>query len=132
MKLPTTAVILAFPFAGWALCFATIGIGMAILEKQTALVVHAILAPVYFAILSFLYFRRFNYTKPLQTALIFLVFVMAMDTFVVSLLILRSTEMITSILGAWIPFFLIFASTFLTGLYMERSKHSHQSVSVRP
>jgi hypothetical protein len=42
--------------------------------------------------------------------------VIAMDFFVVALLINRSLEMFTSPLGTWIPFALIFISTWLTGL----------------
>ncbi len=39
-----------------------------------------------------------------------------MDFFVVALLINRSLEMFASPLGTWIPFALIFVSTWLTGL----------------
>jgi hypothetical protein len=41
--------------------------------------------------------------------------VIAMDFFVVAMLINRSFEMFASLLGTWIPFALIFASTYLTG-----------------
>jgi hypothetical protein len=40
---------------------------------------------------------------------------------VVALLINRSLEMFASLLGTWIPFALIFASTYLTGLIVQRS-----------
>jgi len=43
-----------------------------------------------------------------------------MDFFVVTLLINRSLEMFTSLLGTWIPFALIFTSTYLTGLLVRR------------
>jgi hypothetical protein len=39
-----------------------------------------------------------------------------MDFFLVAMVINRSFEMFTSPLGTWIPFVLIFASTYLTGL----------------
>ena len=39
-----------------------------------------------------------------------------MPFFVVALLINRSFEMFASLLGTWIPFALIFLSTYLTGL----------------
>jgi len=38
-----------------------------------------------------------------------------MDVFLVALLIERSFEMFTSLLGTWIPWALIFTSTYLTG-----------------
>ena len=116
MNAQKIAIILAHAFLGWLLCFATIGIGMAVTTMNNTLIVHAILAPLFFAVISYFYFRRFNFTKPLQTAVIFIGFVMLMDFFVVALLINRSFEMFTSLLGTWIPFALIFLSTYLTGL----------------
>lgn len=113
--------ILVHAFVGWALCGATMGIGMATTSIQNTLIAHAIGAPIYFAIVSLIYFKRFNYTNPLQTALIFTGFVISVDFFVVSLLIYGNLEMFTSLLGTWIPFALIFISTFLTGTYLLKS-----------
>ena len=113
-------VVLAFAFVGWALCGAIMGIGMAVTSLENTLMIHAIGAPIVFGILSLIYFRKFNYTTPLQTALAFLVFVVLMDVFVVALLIEKSFAMFTSLLGTWIPFALIFLSTFVTGVYLER------------
>ena len=128
MTIAKIAIILVHAFIGWALCFATIGIGRAITTMQTTLIVHAILAPVFFAAVSLVYFRRFNYTSPLQTAIIFTAFVIGMDFFVVAMLINRSFEMFTSLLGTWIPFGLIFVSTWLTGFLVE-SQRAKQSAS---
>jgi hypothetical protein len=111
-----TISILIHAFIGWALCAGTIGIGMATTSVQTALIIHAFGAPIFFAAVSLNYFKRYNYTTPLRTAVIFVSFVMAMDFFVVALLILRSMEMFSDALGTWIPFALIFASTYVTGL----------------
>ena len=124
MNTKKNITILAHAFVGWALCAATMGIGMATMSLQNALITHAIGAPIFFAVVSLIYFSKFNYTSPLQTALIFVGFVIVVDFFVVALLINRSLEMFASLLGTWIPFALIFASTCLTGLYMVRiSKH---------
>jgi hypothetical protein len=46
--------------------------------------------------------------------------VITLDFFVVALMINRSLEMFASLLGTWIPFALIFTSTYVTGLYMGR------------
>jgi hypothetical protein len=113
-------IILAHAVVGWALCFATMGIGMAVTTQQNAQIAHALGAPLYFTLLSVNYFKWFNYTTPLQTAVIFLGLVMFLDFFVVALLILRSLEMFTSLLGTWLPFALIFASTYLTGMLLTR------------
>ena len=108
-------IILIHAFIGWTLCAATMGVGMAVTSVNNALIIHAIAAPIFFAIVSLVYFRKFNFTTPLQTAAIFIAFVIAMDFFVVAMLINRSFEMFASLLDTWIPFALIFASTYLTG-----------------
>lgn len=122
MNLKKQLIILAHAFVGWALCTATMGIGLAVTTLQTTLIVHAIGAPIFFAGVSWIYFRKFNYTNPLQTALIFISFVITVDFFVVALLINRSLDMFRSLLGTWIPFALIFASTYLTGFYLSENE----------
>ena len=116
MNIRKLAIIFTHAFVGWALCAATMGIGMAITSLENTLIVHAIAAPIFFTIVSLVYFSNFNYTTPLQTALIFTGFVITVDFFVVALLINKSLEMFTSLLGTWIPFALIFAATYITGL----------------
>jgi len=113
-------IILMHAFVGWALCAATMGIGMAVTSLGSALIIHAIAAPIFFAGITWVYFRKFNLATPLKTAVVFLAFVIAMDFFVVALLINRSLEMFTSLIGTWIPFALIFTSTYLTGLFIRR------------
>ena len=113
-------IVFAHAFLGWALCAATMGIGMAVTSLDNTLVIHAIAAPIFFAGVSLVYFLKFNFTPPVQTALIFVAFVIAMDFFLVAMLINRSFEMFTSLLGTWIPFALIFLSTWLTGLLVNR------------
>lgn len=120
MNAPKFAVIIAHAFVGWALCAATIGIGMAVTSINAALIVHAIAAPIIFAVVSQYYFRKFHFTTPLQTAVVFTAFVFAMDFFVVAMLINHSFEMFASLLGTWIPFGLIFTSTYLTGSLVDK------------
>jgi len=113
-------IILVHALIGWALCGATMGIGMMVTSVENALIIHAITAPIIFATISLIYFKKFNYTTPLQTAIIFVFFVVFMDVFVVALLIEKSFKMFTNILGTWIPFALIFISAYLTGLYAKK------------
>jgi hypothetical protein len=115
------ATLLAHAFIGWALCAATMGIGMATTSLQNTLIIHAIGAPIFFLIVSLIYFKNFSYTGPLQTAIIFVGFVIAVDFFVVALVINRSLDMFASVLGTWLPFALIFTSTYLTGVYVVKS-----------
>ncbi len=113
--------LLGHGLTGWALCGATMGIGLAVTSLENTLVIHAIAAPIFFAILAFIYFRYFPYTTPLTTALIFLAVVVALDFFLVALVINKSLDMFASPLGTWIPFALIFAATYVTGLLVTRS-----------
>jgi hypothetical protein len=122
LKLKRELVVILFAFLGWLLCFATIGIGMAFTSIQTALVIHAIAAPIIFTSLSLVYFRKYNYTSPFVTAIIFIGFVVFMDFFVVALAINHSFDMFTSFLGTWLPFVLIFLSTFLTGVFVNQKR----------
>ena len=121
MSIREVIIIMIHAFVGWALCAATMGIGMATLSMQNALIVHAVGAPIFFTVISLVYFHKFNYTSPLRTALIFVGFVITVDFFVVALLINRSLDMFTSLLGTWIPFVLIFLSTYLTGLFSVKN-----------
>lgn len=104
-------VILVLAFVGWALCAAIMRIGTAVTSVMNTLIVHAIGAPIVFALISLLYFRKLQHATPLQTAVVFVAFVILMDFFVVAILIQRSLEMFASVLGTWIPFVLIFLST---------------------
>lgn len=120
MKPSRIAILLTHAFVGWLLCDAIIGIGMSLWPLTTALIVHAIAAPVFFSIVALVYFRKFSYTSPLQTAAIFTGFVMVVDFFFVALVINKSLDMFTSLIGTWIPFGLIFTATYLTGLLVRR------------
>jgi hypothetical protein len=116
LSLGQMASILVLGLLGWALCGAIMFIGMSVTTIETTLIVHAIGAPIIFALISWFYFSRLGYTSPLATAVTFLLIVMAMDFFLVALVINRSLEMFQSALGTWIPFALLFLSTYLTGL----------------
>jgi hypothetical protein len=122
-------IVLAHAFVGWAFCTASMMIGMATMSIDSALIVHAVAAPIIFTIISLIYFNKFNYTSPLSTALIFVSFVIVVDFFLIALIINRSLEMFASPLGTWIPFALIFVSTYVTGTLVNRSTE-RQVVSV--
>ena len=109
---------------GWALCGATIGIGRAVTSLQNALIAHAIAVPIIFGVASFLYFRKSHPRTPLQTAAIFVAVAIALDFAVVATFIEKSYVMFASVLGTWIPFALIFSSTYLVGLYTTRGARS--------
>ena len=108
-------VIVLLGLLGWALCGSIMFIGMAVMDIQTTLIIHAIGAPIVFLIISWFYFKRFHYTSPIQTTALFSLIVILMDFFLVALIINKSFEMFQDPLGTWIPFALIFLTTYLTG-----------------
>jgi hypothetical protein len=128
-RIERAATIAAFAIVGWAVCAAAIGIGFGLMSERGALILHAIVAPIAFAGLSWLYFARCAYTRPLTTALLFLAVVVALDVFVVALLIEKSFAMFASPLGTWAPLFLIFASTWTAGALVERTRRRSRSRS---
>lgn len=115
LSLKKIAIIGIHAFIGWALCTASMGISMAITTVQNAMIIHASAAPIIYTAVSLSYFKKFNFTKPLQTGLIFLGFVIIMDFFIVAMLVLKSFDMFFSPLGTWIPFLLIFSTTYIVG-----------------
>jgi len=88
------------------------------------LIIHAVATPIVFALISWIYHTRFGNTAPLQTALIFVGIVVGMDAFLVAPVFEKSFEMFTSLIGTWVPFALIFLSTYLTGLVCEKKRQS--------
>ncbi len=124
-------ILFIFAFIGWGLCGAIIGIGRQTTSMQNTLILHAIGVPIIFTGLSLIYFRLFNYTSSLLTAVIFLCFAIGMDFFVVAMLIEKSAAMFTSVLGVWIPFGLIFASTYLTGYLVNHRSTPAQARAAR-
>lgn len=115
LPLGQLAVTVAHAIVGWALCGATMGIGLAKTTLKRALVIHAVAAPVIFGTLTAIYFSLFGYVSPVAAATTFVAVVIALDYFVVALLIQRDLAMFRSMAGTWLPFLLIFASTYLVG-----------------
>lgn len=117
--------VLAHAFIVWVLCAAAMGIGRAITTEQNAFIIHAIAAPIISALVALNYSKRFHYTSPLTTAIIFVVVPAGLDFLIVALLILRSMDMFLSpgsFIGTWIPLTLIFLSTYLTGLVVTKNQ----------
>ncbi len=120
MSYKKNLIILVHAFIGWTFCALIMGIGMRVTSMENTLIIHAIAGPLGFIVLSFIYFKKFNYTTPLQTALIFVSFIIFMDFFIVAILIEKSFDMFKIPLGTWIPFALIFLATYFTGLIVSK------------
>ena len=108
-------MVVAHAVVGWAYCGAIIGVGRHFLPIRPTLILHAVGAPIGFALLSLFYFRKYAFTSPLQTASAFMGVVVALDLFVVAPEFEKSFAMFRSVLGTWIPFALIFAATYVVG-----------------
>jgi hypothetical protein len=122
--------IMAMAFLGWMVCGMIMGAGLATTTEYNALIIHALFVPFVFFGVSTLYFSKFDFTTPVQTATIFLVFVILMDFFVVSILINKNFDMFKSILGTWFVFAEIFITTLLTGRYLTvKSSSTNQPMS---
>jgi hypothetical protein len=109
---------MGFAVAVWAICGALIGIGRQFMDMDATLILHAVGAPLGSTFFAAVYFRNFAFTTPLVTAAVFVGASLTLDVLVVAMLIEKSFEMFTSVLGVWIPQALIFSAAFLTGHWM--------------
>lgn len=109
-------ITLVHALAVWAFCGALIGIGRKLAPFPAVLIIHAIGAPLFAALIAFFYFKKFNYFTPFKTALVFLGFILAMDAGLVAPVFEKSFAMFKSFLGTWLPLLLIFAAVYLIGI----------------
>jgi hypothetical protein len=114
MRIVGVTSVIVFGLIGQMGCWGLMIGGQVVTTLDNALIIHAVGAPFVFALVSFIYFKKLNYTKPL-TAISFVAIVILMDFFIVALLINQSFDMFLSPIGTWIPFALIFTLTYLTG-----------------
>jgi len=106
-------VLVAHALVGWGVCGATMFVGPRFLSMSATLVVHAFVAPLAFAVLSWLYVRRYRDASPLGTAAALTSVVVGLDAFLVAPVFVGSYEMFESPLGTWIPFASILAASYL-------------------
>jgi len=114
----------------WALCGATIATGRSLTDMNTVLIIHVIAAPVFAFVLSYIYYKQFEDSVPLTTAITFLLVIIIMDGGLVAPVFEKSYVMFTSFLGTWLPFIFIFASVYFTGVV--RNCHSRLPAAGRP
>ncbi len=100
---------------GWAICGATIALGRQLVSMQLTLWIHAVVAPVAFALLTRHHFKRFPDSSPVKTAFVMLAIVVGLDALLVAPVFERSYVMFTSVLGTWVPFASIFMASYWTG-----------------
>ncbi len=121
-KLKRFSLLVLFAFIGWLFCGAIMGIGPTITSMQVTLIIHAIGGPLGFMLLSVIYYKKYPSVSPWKTALTFFLFVFLMDLLIVAPFIEKSYVMFQSFLGTWLPFILIFFTTYLTGRIMLKKE----------
>jgi menaquinone-dependent protoporphyrinogen oxidase len=109
--------LIAHVVAGWVLCSAMMLILLALVSLTAALVIHAIAAPVFFVAIAWHYFRARGARDPVPTAVAWTMTVALLDLVVVGGT-QGSLSMFRSIVGTWLPFALIFLTTWATGATM--------------
>jgi len=123
-EMKKSIVFLLHALAGWIGCGAVMAVGMRLLSLQDALLVHLFAAPLIFALISLSYHKKAPSAHPLPVAAGFTVIVMAMDFFLVAMVIQKSFEMFRSTMGTWVPFGTIFISSWMTGWSMKKPRDS--------
>ena len=107
--------VLLHAFIGWFLCAMVMAVGPIFMNMDATLIIHLIGAPIFFGALSYFYHKKYNYTKPLLTAVIFVSFVILVDFLLVAAVLLKDFSMFQSVIGTWLPFLLLFLSAWLVG-----------------
>lgn len=106
-------VLVVHALVGWAVCGMTVALGREVLSMQSTLILHAVVAPLAFWVLAWRYALWFPKGSPVEVSATMLGVVVGLDAFVVAPLLERSYAMFRSVLGTWIPFALILASSYL-------------------
>jgi menaquinone-dependent protoporphyrinogen oxidase len=101
--------------AGWATCAVAMAFLLAAFSTRTAILAHAVIVPVVFAVVASHYFGARGAREPLPTALGFAGVAAVLDVVLVAWLVQRDFAMVTSIGGFWLPLVSIFAVTWLVG-----------------
>jgi len=71
MNAKNIVILLIFSLIGWAFCGGVIAIGRSLTTTEATLIIHVAAVPVIFSVLSYIYFKNFNYMSSLATALFF-------------------------------------------------------------
>ena len=126
------AALIAHGVVGWAACGALMGALLATVSEPSAIIAHAVGAPIIFAAVTAHLFLRSGGRRPIFVAGTFTAIVVALDALIVAWLIQRSFAMFSSALGTWVPFALIFVSVFVTGSLLRRRRSSPRRSPAPP
>jgi hypothetical protein len=120
------AVAVLFAAAGWTVSAAVFSLSAWVVPLQTALAVHGVVMPLVFVLVALVYFGRRTALRALPAAVLFASVTLALEIVGPRLLVDRSYEPLTSVLGTWLPVLFVLVVTWLTGI------GASQSTSRRP
>jgi len=113
-----TLLLAAFAWVAWGLCGATMGLARGLAPLETALLVHAVAAPIIAGSLAYVYARWIAGPPPLVIGAVFLGVVVAMDAGLIAPFVERSWDMFRSPMGTWVPFASIFLGSWGAALWV--------------
>jgi menaquinone-dependent protoporphyrinogen oxidase len=111
--------VIGHGLVGWAAAAVLMIASLSAVSAGTALVLHAIAAPIVFIAVSWHYFAPVSTRPPAAVALGFTGIAAGMDLVVIAGWIEHRLAMFTSLPGVWLSFGLIFVATYLTGVVMS-------------
>jgi hypothetical protein len=119
MEKPSTSELVVaalYGLVGWSVAAAAMSLALwKTPAPNAALSAHAVVVPVAFMLVSFVYFRRASALRALPAALLFGVLVLVMDT-ITSAAFGRAADPRTLVLGAWLPAYAAVLATWIAGL----------------
>lgn len=92
----------------WVACAATMIALLKLTNLMTAVIVHAIAAPLFFVAIGWHYFRARGAREAVPTAIVWTAIVVLLDLIVVAGAAQHGLEIFKSVIGIWLPFGLIF------------------------
>ena len=104
---------------GWGACAATMGLLLATLPLHAALLVHGLVVPVLFGGVAQHYFREPGARDPLPAALGFVAVTALLDLVFIGGVVHRGVAIFGSVAGTWVPFLLVFVTTWCVGEVMS-------------
>ncbi len=108
---------------GWAICGSTIAIGRQLVSMETTLLVHAVVAPLAFGLLTWHHLSAFPESSAGGIALTMTGMVIGLDALVVAPFFEGSYAMFRSVLGTWVPFASIAGASYLVARIAGSRRH---------
>ncbi len=126
MKILKKIIVLAlFALIGWGICGIIYYYSEIYLRDHLAILIHFLTSPFIFAGLTHVYFTRFNYTRPVGTALIVIGSKVILDFLAIRFFWETNIDMFSNLMASWIPYVVSFFAIFLIGLKIRDQSVGH-------